>query len=235
MTRQESDSRRDIQRVAALALVIGLLPIIAINCAYVVAAYFEAVPLCFPYVDGCTSISSTGRTQPSAWIFKPVMLASAACMVLFFVKAAQLTRPDPGTRRDTLALLGIVAAAALVLYVVFLGTEGPVYRLLRRYGVTLYFGFTYLAQLLMARRLLRRVSPAAPHYARWMLGVCGLLLVIGVVSIPISNFVADKDRIENVIEWNFALLMQLNFLLVRQALLGLRPADDERSVFDDSR
>jgi hypothetical protein len=34
-----------------------------------------------------------------------------------------------------------------------------------------------------------------------------VLLILGLGSIPVSNFVADKDPIENAIEWVFTLLL----------------------------
>ena len=51
--------------------------------------------------------------------------------------------------------LGVVSAFALAVYATFLGTEGDIYRFLRRYGVIVYFGFGYLAQLALMRRALR--------------------------------------------------------------------------------
>lgn len=198
-------------RIAArLALASGLLPVIAVNLAYLVAAGSGSVPACIPYFDGCTSISSTGRVYPSVWIFKPLMIISGIVMAWFFLVAGRQTA-RPGTRVEVLAWCGVAGTLALLMYIIFLGTEGPNYRLLRRYGVSLYFGFVFLGQLLLSRRLIH--SQTRPAGARLMLAVCGLLLALGLTSIPITNFVADKDVLENIIEWNFALVLQLNFLL----------------------
>ena len=223
-------------RLAYLAYATALLPIITINFAYVLAALGGSVPECVPYLQGCTSISSTGRVNPSQWIFKPLMLASALLTGWFFLASAAKTgRQAHGA--DALGLSGIVGAAALVLYVIFLGSEGESYRLLRRYGVSLYFGFTYLAQLLLARRL-RRSSPQklAPQA---MLAISALLLFVGIGSIPITHLLTDKGQLENAIEWNFALLMQLNFLLAGWALRPEKPVEirlsDQQGFSDDRR
>lgn len=193
-----------------LALATGLLPVVAVNLAYLVAAATGSVPACVPYLDGCTSISSTGRVFPSVWIFKPLMIISGIAMTWFFLIAERLTS-RPGARYGLLAWCGAAGALALLMYIVFLGTEGPTYRLLRRYGVSLYFGFVLLGQLLLARRLAQ--DRTSRPEAQLMLAVCALLLALGLAGITVTNFVADKDLIENVIEWNFALIMQLNFLL----------------------
>ena len=39
------------------------------------------------------------------------------------------------------------------------------------------------------------------------MALVGGLFVFGLASIPVSNFMADKARLENVIEWLFALMM----------------------------
>lgn len=222
------------KQIALLAIATAMLPILATHLAYAVAVAFGSVPACIPYIDGCTSISSTGRTNPSQWIFKPVMFISAVTMALFFLAIA---RPVRFMRPDFVAICGVVGAAALVLYLIFLGTEGDTYRLLRRYGVSLYFGFVFLGQLIFARRICL-VAPAAIP-AKVMLGVSAALLLIGIGSIPVTNFVADKDQIENVIEWNFALLLQLNFILAwrawKAANSGFRQDSDEMTKNNDHR
>ena len=68
-----------------------------------------------------------------------------------------------------------------------------------------------------------------------MLALCALLLVIGIASILIGNFVVEKSRIENIIEWNFALLIQLNFLFAWWAFRARNASIDERSCSDDQR
>ena len=49
--------------------------------------------------------------------------------------------------------LGLISGLALILYATFLGSEGDGYRFMRRFGTTIYFGFTYLAQVLFAARI----------------------------------------------------------------------------------
>lgn len=195
----------------------ALLPVVAGTAAYVVAAATESVPTCIPYFDGCTSISSTGRTHPSRWVFKPLILAAAVAMGAFFILAGRLTSHRDTRRVDPVVACGIVAALALIVYVTFLGSKVELFETLRRYGVSMFFGVTFLTQLLLARRL-GGMRSATNRAARWMLIVCAALLIVGLASIPVSNFVVDNKRIENVIEWNFALLLHLNFLAAWRAL-----------------
>lgn len=48
--------------------------------------------------------------------------------------------------------------------------------------------------------------------ARLQLIVCGICLTIGLVSLFLDYFDLDTDAIDNIIEWNFALIMHLYFL-----------------------
>jgi hypothetical protein len=115
---------------------------------------------------------------------------------------------------SSLPWLGLVAGVFLLLYGTFLGTEGDIYRLLRRYGVVIYFAATYLAQLMLQRAL--RSMPAHPT-RRGMLGVCVGMLALGIVSTVVTAVVVDpalKDRWENVLEWNLGALLTLWFALL---------------------
>ena len=206
------------------ALVICFLPIIGINLSYIIAASTGTVPACFPYLDGCTSISSTGRNPPSSLVFKPALFISAVLMIRFWF----MTNPwldqlgEQSSRfRQSLIAVGAIGGIALMIYVYNLGTDGAIYRLMRRYGVTVYFGFTYLAQLLLASRLHKLALQGNNHnllkITRIMLTLCLALLVIGLISIPVSHFMIDKRITETVIEWNFALLMHGWFFLAYKA------------------
>ncbi len=211
-------------------MIIGLLPILAINLAYIIAVASDTVPECIPYLDGCTSISSAGRKPPSSYVFKPALFLSAALMVLFWFRSnpwlTDLGEQSAWSRRQ-LVVVGIVGAIALCVYVFYLGSEGTFYRLMRRYGVTVYFGFTYLAQLLLAGRLYRLALPGGNdtllRISRLQLVLCLLLLVMGLASIPITHFAPNKGNIQNIIEWNFALLLHGNFLLSWAALRSSKP------------
>ena len=63
---------------------------------------------------------------------------------------------------------------ALVVYATFLGTEGPTYRWLRRYGTVVYFGFTCLCLLLTGRgvsRLSARGLVRLPRRLEWAMAI----------------------------------------------------------------
>jgi hypothetical protein len=115
---------------------------------------------------------------------------------------------------EAMLVLGVVSALFLILYAVFLGSKGEFYNLMRRYGVTVHLSFGVLAQILLTRELLPLAGVRVPKgVVRAKLCLVSLLLALGLASIPLDYVVADKDRAENVVEWNFALLFALFYLL----------------------
>jgi hypothetical protein len=199
---------------ALLGLACFLLPVAVVHACYAIATSAGYLPLCVPYVDGCTSISATGRYGLAYFVFKAGILPTAVMLALFWRAAADWLGElgDQGNRaRGWVRWLGFTGAAFLVLYTVALGHKGDFYNLMRRFGVTLYFGASYLAVIVLVsrlERLARAGSTAVPRpLRRGLVTLATVLLALGLGSIPVSNFVADKDPIENAIEWVFTLLL----------------------------
>ena len=202
-----------------IALSSGLVPFVAVQVAYVIAAAHGQVDWCNPYFDSCTSISATGRRAPAAIVFKGAMLPSAVIIGFFWwLHARWLQSNDAASTRSRWMLrLGVLACAGLALYVSVLGEAGDVWRLQRRIGTVLFFSFTFLSQLLLAASLLEHgdgLHPRASATGRWMLRLCGLMLALGIFSVVVQAISEVwHDAIEDAIEWQLALLLQLNFLL----------------------
>ncbi len=194
-----------------LALACGLLPLFAVHLSYLISASAGYVPWCVPYWEGCTSISKAARQGLANQLFKGLVLPSAAFILVFWVAAANYLHAVSAQHVRRIFLLraiGIIGALFLMLYATFLGVEGEVYQWMRRYGVTIYFSFTVLAQMLMAS-----VLPAG--WLRNSLGaLCALMLIAGIASLPLQYFLQDRKATLNAIEWLYALLMTSGFALV---------------------
>lgn len=209
-------------RASWIALLCSALPILAVVITYAISAGTGQVPVCFPFLEGCTSISGAARRDPSIHLFRAIMLPTASVMVAYWILAhAWLGQFDAhGRGRNWMAGLGIIGALFLILYVVFLGTDGQAYELMRRYGVTVYFAFTALAQLLLSARL--RGLPAAAQRGigaaliRTKVGFGAAMLMLGLVNVPAKNFFPEWP-VDNMAAWNFALLMHGYFGLTALA------------------
>lgn len=202
-------------RLWLLPLAVALVPLLVTHLALLLSIQAGHVPSCIPYLEGCTSISRAARHGTANTLFQWVMVPMAAAHLANWWQARRWLRvrhPDPRAGRS-LWWLGVLAALALAVYAVALGSDGALYRWMRRFGIILYFGGTYLAQLVFAHRL-SQLGPGAA--ATGMHAISVALLVMGLLSTVISNAVADpqfKDTMENLLEWQLALLMTAWFLL----------------------
>lgn len=197
-----------------LALLCALLPVLASLLGWWISTAHGLIPACNPYLDGCTSISRASRHGVGNLLFKMLMLPAATLQALCWLAAAAWIGRDGRHARAT-AWLGVAAALALVLYATFLGTDGRTYELLRRYGIYLYFGGTYLALLTMLRRLPR----GAPAH-RPLLVVAWGCLAFGLASVAARAALGDpalRDRWENLLEWHVALWLTATFAVLAWA------------------
>lgn len=205
-----------------LPLVAGLLPAVAALAALLLSIEMGLIPACNPLLDGCVSISRAGRHDLPNYIFRALVLPAAVLQGLtWMLCTAWLKGMDSDMRRllRFLPWLGAFAGLFLILYGTFLGTEGQAYRWMRRYGVILYFGFTYLC-MLIASGALWRLAHSGRHRVparldRWLVALCGVTLVVGLAQAFVAPFLGSEDlknRLENLLEWHAALAFTLYFL-----------------------
>lgn len=208
-----------------LALIITLLPLLVTNAVYLLSAARGFVPWCIPYIDGCTTISQAARSGDSIFIFRATMIAYGVLLIWFWLYAKHwlnLLYRHPTKTASVIFWLGLVGAVFLIIYVDFLGSTGEVNRFMRRYGIMVFYTFTPLAQLFMLRQhfiILSSMSektsrPTAIKYPvlLYQLVVLLLMLVIAIVSTLLDINQKKSYQSENIVEWNFSLLLNLYFL-----------------------
>ncbi|MGB5412564.1 MAG: hypothetical protein WBN09_13605 [Woeseiaceae bacterium] len=201
-----------------LPLLAALAPLLAVNIAYWLGVNYDHLPACFPYVDGCTSISATGRNPPGSFLFRAVHMPLSVLLVVIWYFAAAWLRSlcnDVANRWSNWIIgCGTLGAAALILYVTFLGTTEPFYEFMRRIGIYFYFLGTALAQLLVTLYFKRCCAANARSLAQAMLWLCLLPFGLGVLNLILKATLADADMSENRIEWLAALSMQCWYLVL---------------------
>jgi hypothetical protein len=113
---------------------------------------------------------------------------------------------------------GIFAAAALIVYVTFLGTSEPIYEFMRRFGIYGFFVGTALAQLLLSLTLVAQTRGSDSYglggLPLQMLVLAILPFVLGVLNLVLKSMLDDADAVENSIEWIASLMMQVWFVLL---------------------
>lgn len=194
-----------------LPLAAAAMPLIATGIAFALSVQAGHVEACNPFLDGCTSISRAARHGDGNHVFRALMLPCATLQIVFWLLCRRWLRLEGRPAGAVLAWLGAIAGTFLILYATFLGTEGDVYRLLRRYGITFYFGCTYLALLAALGALAR--PPRDRAHAPLLIVALGML-ALGLATVAVRAVVDEedlKDRIENVLEWHLGLWLTAMF------------------------
>jgi hypothetical protein len=205
-----------------VALLAGLLPLVATVLAASLSMQQGLVPTCNPFWDGCTSISRAARYELPNILFRALMLPAATLQALVWVAVARWLIQCGAAGRGVawIAPLGVVAGIALVVYGSFLGTEGPIYRWLRQYGTVAYFGFTCLNLLLTGnavQALVRARRLFMPRgLERAMVALASTLVLLGLGNAIVAAAFGEplKGRVENVTEWWGALIFVFGFCAI---------------------
>ena len=215
-----------------LPLVAGLVPFVGIHICYLLSVQSGYLNLCIPYIEGCNSISATGRTPPASFLFRAIELPFAGLLlVLWPLTVTWLRSLSPtlgsGTAR-TILITGTIGAIALIIYTTFLGTKEPFYEFMRRFGIYFYFLGITLAQLFssLALRRYAKENPTAGFggLSTTMLALClapfglGLLNLLQKAVLPYET----ADPLENSIEWIAAAMMQFWYVAL---YVGWRRSD----------
>lgn len=208
-------------------LLTGFIPIVTVFTCYWIAVHTAGIPSCNPFIDGCTSVSATGRHPPAAYLFKGAMLPQSILLAtywLFNVAWLRALQVTAGLQRRSgagsgigIGVIGVTGALFLILYVTFLGSERPFYEFMRRYGVYLYFALNVIAQLLLAYKVL----PLARQWkdtrllflTRVQLLLAWLPFALGILNLILKAVLEQSRPAENRIEWTFAILMQVYFVI----------------------
>lgn len=202
-----------------LAIILTILPLLAVNGAYLLSAYEGFIPWCNPYIDGCTTISRAARSGNSIYFFRVSMIAYAVLLIWFWIYTKHWLNLLHGYTTKTsyvILWLGVTGMVSLIIYIDFLGTTGEVNRFMRRFGIIIYFTLTPLAQLLLLNQHYKILSktpdaPISQKPLKYQLIILLLMLIIGIISIALSATQNKTYESENIIEWNFSLLLTMYF------------------------
>jgi len=187
----------------------ALLPLLTFNVCYLVAAVLDHVPICIPYLEGCTSVSSTGRAAPESLIFKAGMFLSAAVLGLLWLRTSTFLRANGVTlfRVNVLRATATLAVVSLVIYAATLGMQEAEYRALRRIGIN-GFALGNMLTSIIFLVLYRPLRTSATDTAfRWLVGVCIGLPLLGVFAEIAKSLGLPRRPVNNAAAWNASLLI----------------------------
>ena len=215
-------SRVTPTRLWLLPLLAGALPFVATLLAFSIAVNEGQFGWCNPLIDGCVSISRAARHGLPNYLFRALVLPAAVLQGLVWLLCAPWLRSigTPPTRwLRALPLFGLGAAAFMILYGTFLGTDGAWYQWMRRFGIVFYFGFTCIVMLIVGDAV-RRTAVGTGSYHRAaavLLALCVALPLLGVANVlaPIVlSSAAAVDAFENATEWWGGLVFTAFFVML---------------------
>lgn len=201
-----------------LPFLAGLIPLIGMFGAFALGVSHDVLPDCNPIIDGCRSISATGRQPPGSYLFRATMLPYSIVLGFVWYLSVLWLQSLPGglSRGRSVAILvaGLVNVVALITYVTFLGTSEPIYEFMRRTGIYFAFAGGAFAQLFVALAILRTDMRSI---GKAMLGLNLIVIALGVLNLVLKSTLADPDPSENRIEWISTILLQGWFFLLSLA------------------
>lgn len=206
-----------------LPLVTGMVPIVAVFTSYWIAASAGNVPTCNPFIDGCTSVSATGRYPPASYLFKGAMLPQSIILSFYWLFNVAwlraLTVRAGNVPRNTylVGTFGVTGSLFLILYVTFLGSQEPFYEFMRRYGVYMYFLLNVIAQIVLASKVLPIAKalhmPRLVKLTKLQLVLAWFPFALGALNLVLKATLEDAGPAESRIEWIFAMQMQIYFIV----------------------
>ena len=208
----------------SLPLIAAIVPFVGVTISYAIGVHYDLIPSCIPYIDGCTSISATGRYAPASFLFKAVQMPLGVLHIVIWLLSIEWLKSMGHHSRGahlTLCYAGIVGGVSLIIYVTFLGTQQPFYEFMRRFGIYGYFLGVAVAQLTLAISLLKVHSKTARfdghRQGTLLVWLAALPFALGILNLILRATLEDPDFWENRIEWVAALIMQLYFLFLWHA------------------
>lgn len=191
------------------------VPVVAVHGAYAIGLWQGVAHECNPYIHGCTTISRAAREGDAIFLFRGLMMPLTAFLAIFWYLQSIWLRDLRRKSQRYIFIIGAVGALFLILYVNFLGTDGDFNEFMRRYGVTLYFGLTGLAQMMSIaslHKVVDRLDRKVKLYMYMQLGLIILCWVLAMINVA-ANVIGYSNirEIESTIEWQFCLLLSLYF------------------------
>ncbi len=176
------------------------IPVLTVTISYFISSFGGLVDWCMPLLDGCTSISKVGRYGISFYLYKLFITPSVILAMIFWYQINLYIH-----KSNFLFSLGTVSSIFLIVYLIALGFDGNIYRFMREIGIFVFFILTPACQVWLTISISnQKIRDKNILYILIFLYL--ICLVSYLLILPLDN-----ANYENIIEWNFALLIFLFF------------------------
>ena len=200
-------------KIEKLSIYIFTLTVFTVFFSYILSVKLSLVPSCIPFIDGCTSISRSGRYYPVNIFFKFFLFLSGFLILfywyynyIFFKRKIKLIKFN--------FILGSLSVLFLFLYLFFLGDNSYYYKFFRKIGIFIYLLFSVISGLILSiiyykqKKIFKTKLVNIKLYLNFLLTISGIILFPFMIA-KIENI----SEIRNIVSWNYFFLIQVNFLL----------------------
>jgi hypothetical protein len=182
---------------------------------------FELVPQCRVFIDGCISISASGRQEPAVFVFRATIIPTGMLLILTWWLNVQWLKLLGLRRRLSIALLHLLGTASpilLICYIALIGSAGELDHQIRQAVITSYFPATLLAKIILALALIRlNVDGLKPWLAWTMLAIAVVVLALAAGSVLVSALLDDPSVVHNLSQWHGTTAFAAWYLLLALA------------------
>ena len=202
--------------IKKLSLIIFLLPTFTVIVSYLLSLSFEYVPFCIPNIDGCTSISRTGRYYPVNVFFKLSLFLSGFLVFFYWYKNFIFFKKYKFVLMNYAFILSIISIIFLFLYLIFLG-ESSYYKFFRKVGIFIYILFSIISELFLSIIYYKTIKINRflnTFFIKFKLNLSIILIGLAIILFPLMVMkINNISELRNMISWNYFLLIQVNFLI----------------------
>ena len=202
-------------KIKNLSLIIFFIPTITVILSYIISLNHNLVPSCIPNIDGCTSISRTGRYFPVNIFFKTLMFSSGFLTLLYWYKNYTFFKiPNKINLINIAYIMGIISIIFLFLYLIFLG-ESNYYKFFKKIGIFIYILFSIISELLLSLIYFKNLKNKSFNnsFIKFKLVLSIVMVILAIVLFPFMVMkIENVANLRNSVSWNYFLLIQINFL-----------------------
>ena len=201
--------------IKQLSFIVFLIPTFTVVFSYIISLNLNLVPSCIPIIEGCTSISRTGRYFPVNIFFKTLMFISGILILLYWHKNYKFFKYSHRKKFLNITyIFFIICIFFLFLYLIFLG-ENNYYKFFRKIGIFIYILFSIVSEFLLSLNYFINIKNKLlrSSFVKYKLVLSTFLIILGVFLFPLMVMKIDNvSNLRNIISWNYFLLIQVNFL-----------------------
>lgn len=203
-------------KIKNLSLLIFFIPSITIIISYLLSLKLNLVPNCIPPLEGCTSISRTGRYFPVNIFFKSFLFITGILIFFYWYKNYIFFKKLPSHKLIIIAYIcGIISVLFLYLYLIFLG-ESNYYQFFRKIGIFIYLLFSIISEFILSIIYYKNFNKIEfrIQFVKSKLFLSIFLTCLGIFLFPFMIMKIDNvAELRNIISWNYFFLIQINFLI----------------------